>query len=803
MLRSLLIVLFALSVATGARAQSTPLLNPAPAQAAAVLPLTAAQAQQVLDVLRDPARRAQFVGVLENIARALPAAAAGGIPAAQTVPPPTASPPAVPPPAAAAKAALPIPLVPDSLGAEILVGASDRLARLSSKISDSARVLTNFPLILRFINHLVRNPEARDEVLQSAWRLALVMLAAVGGERLAVRLLRPVLVRLAARGPMPPAEPPPRKNGGRSRQGGGMQRLRPTAALLLRRLPFVLARFALKMVPLLLLAAIGYALLGTPLGDQRTARLVILAVLNAYLLTRFVVTLVRVLLAPDAPRLRLVRLSDAGAAYLTRWTRRIAIIAIFGYAGAEVGLLFGMYRVAHDALLRLVVLAVHLCLVVMVLQTRRRVADVIRARADATGVMAVLRNRLAAVWHVIAIFYIVALWLVWAFEVPNGFERLVRIFIATVVVAALTRLASVSAHGALERAVHIQPDLAARYPGLEARAQAYQPAARATLSGLISAFAVVVLFQAWGLDSFSWFKGNGLGARVVAALVSIGLTVLAALLTWELANAAMQRRLSRLSRDAQAARARTLMPLMRTALLAAIFLVAGLIVLSDIGVNIAPLLAGAGVVGIAIGFGSQKLVQDLITGLFLLLENAMHVGDWVTVSGLSGTVEQLSVRTIRLRAADGSVHIIPFSSVTSVTNVNRGIGNAAVSVSVAYGEDIERVCAELAKIANEMRMDRAFAPAMKSELQLWGVDKVEAGGVTVLGQIVCTDAGRWSVQREFNRRLQQRFTELGIRLAVPVQRLSIEQAPALAPTARPPAHPQPVPEPEEAEPRRF
>ena len=124
-----------------------------------------------------------------------------------------------------------------------------------------------------------------------------------------------------------------------------------------------------------------------------------------------------------------------------------------------------------------------------------------------------------------------------------------------------------------------------------------------------------------------------------------------------------------------------------------------------------------------------------------------------------------------------------------------------MSVSVAYGEDIDRVCAELAKIANEMRMDRAFAPSMKTELQLWGVDKVEAGGVTVVGQIVCTDAGRWNVQREFNRRLQQRFAELGIRLAVPVQRLAIEQAEAPAPVAKEPARPQP--EPEAAGPPRF
>src|SRR5208283_1976797 len=142
----------------------------------------------------------------------------------------------------------------------------------------------------------------------------------------------------------------------------------------------------------------------------------------------------------------------------------------------------------------------------------------------------------------------------------------------------------------------------------------------------------------------------------------------------------------------------TLMPMLRTALMIVIGIVAGLTVLSQIGVNIAPLLAGAGIIGVAIGFGSQKLVQDLITGIFLLLENAMQVGDTVTVSGLTGVVENLSVRTIRLRDGDGSVHIIPFSSVTSVTNQNRGLGNASVVVNVAYDEDTDRVAGELTAI---------------------------------------------------------------------------------------------------------
>ena len=114
------------------------------------------------------------------------------------------------------------------------------------------------------------------------------------------------------------------------------------------------------------------------------------------------------------------------------------------------------------------------------------------------------------------------------------------------------------------------------------------------------------------------------------------------------------------------------------------------------------------------------------------------------------------------------MHIIPFSSVSTVTNVNRGIGNAAVSVAVPIEEDSDRVSEVLSGIAREMRGEARFAEMMRSDFQLWGVDKVDAGIVTIVGQIVCTDAGRWAVQREFNRRLTIRFKELGLRIATPV-----------------------------------
>jgi moderate conductance mechanosensitive channel len=157
-------------------------------------------------------------------------------------------------------------------------------------------------------------------------------------------------------------------------------------------------------------------------------------------------------------------------------------------------------------------------------------------------------------------------------------------------------------------------------------------------------------------------------------------------------------------------------------------------------------------------------VQDVITGMFVLFENAIQIGDWVTVAGLSGNVERLSVRNIWLRGNDGAVHIVPFSAVTSITNTNRGLGNAAVSVTVAYKEDSDRVADVLRGIAAEMRGDPAFAPSIVGDLTVW-VDLVKASGVTLAGLLACTDAGRWPVQREFNRRLQRRFQELEIELS--------------------------------------
>jgi small-conductance mechanosensitive channel len=429
--------------------------------------------------------------------------------------------------------------------------------------------------------------------------------------------------------------------------------------------------------------------------------------------------------------------------------------------------------------LHLVMLIVHLFIVVIILQCRRQVAQAIRAPAGREGIAARVRDRVAGLWHYLAIALDLALWAVWALNIRNGYSLLLQYFVGTMAVALITRLATIVVLSLIDRGFSISPDILQRFPGLETRANRYLPLLRKIVSAVIAFIGFVALLEVWGVDAIVWFYGGQIGSRLLSAVATIGIAALAAAAIWEASNALMDRQLNVLSRDghfARAARLRTFQPMLRTALLCLIVTVVGLTALSEIGVNVAPLLAGAGIVGIAIGFGSQKLVQDLITGLFLLLENTVQVGDNVSVSGLSGTVENVSIRTIRLRAGDGSVHIVPFSAVTTITNSSRGAGNAAVSVNVSYKEDTDRAGQILKDIVAEMCREPEYRQAIRGDLELWGVDKVDGSMASIVGQIRCTDTGRWPVQREFNRRMKRRFQECGLEIASAGQTILMQVA---------------------------
>ena len=721
-----------------------------PNAASTALPaITPAQANQVLEVLNDPAKRAAFAATLQAIVKGVPTA-----------------PLAAKPPVKASASGLRIPLAPDSVGAKVLVGATGFLRRTATQALTAVAAAPTLPELSRWLSGLLTDPASRARLLDAAWRLALAICCGLVAQWVLDRALRRPKAALDVLAPAAPITGP-----GQRRYTG--------AWVGVARLPFLLARLALGLVPILAFVVTGHLLVGSVVDSEPFAQVVVLAVIDAYALCAAILLTTRLILLPP-PRLRLFAVDEAAAAYTARWLRRMVVVTVAGYAVAEVGLLFGLSDAAHEDLLNLVILFDHACLAVIVVQQRATVGAWIRAPAGATGVVASLRNGLAVTWHWFAVTALAGLWVVRAAEVQGGYSRILYLLAVTGLVLLLGWGARGRALFMLDRALRPEARLSVRYPGIDMRLNRYQPMLHGAADAVVYVVAALVLLQLWGLGALDWLVASPLGRQMLSTVATLVVTLLLAVLIWEAADVGIERHLATLTateQTARAARLRTLLPMLRTALLITILLVAGLMALSAIGVNTAPLLAGAGIVGLAIGFGSQKLVQDVITGIFLLLENAMQIGDWVTVSGLSGTVENLSVRTIRLRAGDGSVHVIPFSSVTSVTNTNRGLGNASVSVSVAFEEETDRVCDVLKEIAAQMRQEPSFASQMLSDLQLWGVDKVDGAATTIAGQIVCTDSGRWSVQREFNRRMKKRFQELGIEIYNPLRMIVLEGNP--------------------------
>jgi moderate conductance mechanosensitive channel len=245
--------------------------------------------------------------------------------------------------------------------------------------------------------------------------------------------------------------------------------------------------------------------------------------------------------------------------------------------------------------------------------------------------------------------------------------------------------------------------------------------------------------------------------------------LLVALLIWEIFGSAIERYLNGVgvdgSRVARSARTRTLLPLLRTTVLIILLTTVGLIVLSELGVNIAPLLAGAGIAGIAVGFGSQALVKDVITGLFILLEDTLAVGEMIDVgNNHAGIVEAISVRTIRLRDLSGTLHTVPFSDVSTVRNLTRDYSYFVADVGVLYREDPDRVIAVLRDVGDSLRRDPDWAPSIVEPLEIFGVERFSDTAVVIRARLKTVPMRQFAIGREFNRRMKKAFDANGIEM---------------------------------------
>jgi len=624
-------------------------------------------------------------------------------------------------------------------GARIVHALADSARLTGSQLVDLADAVGDLPEAFEAISTEAADPEAR-----ARWTELLVKLVVMLG----VGWIVEVLVRMALRRPRRSLES------------------RDVESLWVRSV-FLAARTVLDVVPAATFAAAAYGALSI-IQPAEQARLVMGVFITAYLIAFGIGAAARVVLVPAAPSLRLLPLADETANYLFIWVRRMVAVAVFGYFAAEAAHILGLPQGGALGLLRVLGLLLTGMPVVFVLQNRAGVAGWIAGPAE--GGAGLLRRRFADIWHVLAILYIVAVFIVWLLDVEGGFAYLARATTVSTLILVVAFVVTGGVRHLVEHGFHVSDQLTTRYPFLEKRANRYLPVLQVVLRVVIWATAALALVGAWGGEVIGWLTGDA-GTRFIGGVVSIAIVVTGAVLVWEGASTAIERYLEQTDPDGnlveRSARARTLLPLLRNALFVVLTVMVVLIVLSEVGINIAPLLAGAGVVGLAIGFGSQKLVQDVITGAFILFEDAIAVGDVVNVAGIGGLVEAISIRSIRLRDLSGNVHTIPFSSVDTVTNMTKEYSYYLLDIGVAYREDTDEV-AEVAKaIVEELREDPEFGPEILEPLEVLGVDQFGDSAVIVKARIKTLPIKQWMVGREFNRRMKKRFDELGIEIPFP------------------------------------
>lgn len=271
---------------------------------------------------------------------------------------------------------------------------------------------------------------------------------------------------------------------------------------------------------------------------------------------------------------------------------------------------------------------------------------------------------------------------------------------------------------------------------------------------------IEILGRIWGVSLFEFAQRNTVGRAISDSLSSIGLILLVTWLFWVVLDTAIQEALkppvNKRSSRQPSTRVKTILPLLRNAVKIILVVICAITTMANLGINVAPLLAGAGVVGLAIGFGSQQLVQDVITGLFIIIEDTLSIGDWVVLdSGHAGAVEGLTIRTLRLRDGKGFVHSVPFGQIKAVTNQSRQFAYAFFSVQFTYDTDVDKAVELIREAGQSIRDDVFLKYNLQGPLEVFGVDKMDLNGVVLTAQFRTVSGGQYAVSRAFNQRLKK------------------------------------------------
>ncbi|MFW5730856.1 MAG: mechanosensitive ion channel family protein [Desulfonatronovibrionaceae bacterium] len=631
---------------------------------------------------------------------------------------------------------------------------SNYIASTSHVLAETAQDLLELPALLQKIFNQAKDPEVLWSWAEMTGQVLLTLLAGFLARMAVCRLL--TRVRRTIREQKAP--------------GRGL------------RILLVAGDTLFALIAVAAFAAAAYGVL--PLLDpSQPTRLVTLTLINASIIVQGIMTFSGMILVPGSESLRLLPLDKESGHYLHIWIRRTSRTVVYGFFLLEAFLILGLPQNLYVFLLKLLGLVISLMFIILIMQNKISVSSWLRAlkkdhpeqasgkKSPASG-LSTLLLRLADFWHMGAVLIILGMYIVWSLDIEGGFFFLIRSLVLTAVMLILAGAVNRISQQGVFRLFKISEELKREYPGLEARANRYLPLLRHFLTLVVYLLVFFSIMQIWGIGALSWMFSPH-GGALVSNLATIVFIIAAALVFWEAFSVKAENYLARQSQDSSSGRTgvriMTLLPLLKNVIRIAIILVAGMSILSQLGINIAPLLAGAGVVGLAVGFGAQTLVKDVISGAFILLEDSISVGDWVEAGGHSGTVENLTIRTLTLRDLTGTVQVIPFGDVSVVKNYNRDYGYALIDAGVAYREDYGQVIQALQDVAAKLQQDPLWAPDIIGDLEVFGLNNLADSAVEIRVRIKTRPGKQFSIRRAFLEKMKMIFDERGIEIPFPHQ----------------------------------
>ena len=506
--------------------------------------------------------------------------------------------------------------------------------------------------------------------------------------------------------------------------------------------------------------------------------------LNAFALIEFFKAILRLIFCPRVPDLRPFAINDSAAQY---WSLRLSILSgLIGY-----GLLVAVPIISNQVNVQIGALAnvlIMLCITVwalyLIFHNKRAITEGLLHLADRSlAFFSLFIRAFALVWHWLASAYFIVLCFFSLFDPGNSLKFMMGATFRSLAIVGIAAFVSGLLSRWLAKTITLSPHVQRSYPELQKRLNGWISVSLKVARFLTVCVAIMLLLSAWGLFDFWNWLHNGAGEKTVDILIRIALILFFSAIGWTILASLIENRLASdiHGRPLPSARARTLLTLFRNALAVVISTITIMIVLSEIGVNIAPLLAGAGALGLAISFGSQTLVKDIITGIFIQFENGMNTGDLVTIGPLTGTVERMSIRSVGVRQDTGAYHIIPWSSITTFANFVRGIGSVVANYDVDRHEDAEKAKDALKAAVDELLEREDIRGLIIGEPSFAGIVGLTSTAFTLRVSFTTQPLKQWTVRFALDSMVKKHFDLANVRM--PVQMYQLLPSPGTTPPA--------------------